>query len=63
MEIKQIATMINSITNELIGESAIVNEDLGNIVDIGTAVANANAYDTFTQKLVNRIGKTIFFFF
>lgn len=60
MEIKQIATMINSITNELIGESAIVHEDLGNIVDIGTAVANANAYDTFTQKLVNRIGKTIF---
>lgn len=60
MEIKQIATMINSITNEVIGESAVVNEDLGNIVDIGTAVANANAYDTFTQKLVNRIGKTIF---
>ena len=60
MEIKQIATMINSITNEIIGESAVVNEDLGNIVDVGTAVANANAYDTFTQKLVNRIGKTIF---
>lgn len=60
MEIKQIATMVNSITNELIGESALVNEDLGNIVDVGTAVANANAYDTFTQKLVNRIGKTIF---
>ena len=60
MEIKQIATMINSITNEVIGESALVNEDLGNIVDVGTAVANANAYDTFTQKLVNRIGKTIF---
>lgn len=60
MEIKQIATMVNSITNELIGDSAIVNEDLGNIVDVGTAVANANAYDTFTQKLVNRIGKTIF---
>lgn len=60
MEIKQIATMINSITNEVIGQSALVNEDLGNIVDVGTAVANANAYDTFTQKLVNRIGKTIF---
>ena len=52
--------MINSITNEVIGEGAVVDEDLGNIVDIGTAVANANAYDTFTQKLVNRIGKTIF---
>lgn len=60
MEVKQIATMINSITNELIGTSAIVQEDLNNIVDIGTAVANANAYDTFTKKLVNRIGKTIF---
>lgn len=60
MEIKQIATMVNSITNELIGESALVTEDLSNIVDVGTAVANANAYDTFTQKLVNRIGKTIF---
>lgn len=60
MEIKQIATMVNSITNELIGGSALVSEDLSNIVDVGTAVANANAYDTFTQKLVNRIGKTIF---
>lgn len=60
MEIKQIATMVNSITNEVIGESALVSEDLSNIVDVGTAVANANAYDTFTQKLVNRIGKTIF---
>lgn len=60
MEVKQIYDIINDVTNEVIGASAIISEDLSNIVDIGTAVANANAYDVFTQALVNRIGKTIF---
>ena len=60
MEVKQIATMLNQITNEDLGLESLVQEDLSNIVDVGTAVANANAYDNYVKALVNRIGKTIF---
>lgn len=60
MEIKQIYDIVNDITKEVIGDSVIVQENLGNIVELGTAVANANAYDAFTQAMINRIGKTIF---
>lgn len=60
MDIKQIYDFVNGATQEAIGESAIVNEDLSNIVDIGTAIFNANAMDHYVKALVNRIGKTIF---
>lgn len=60
MDVKQIATMLNTITKEDLGLEAIVSEDLSNIVDVGTAVANANAYDNYVKALVNRIGRTIF---
>lgn len=60
MEIKQVYEFVNNATKEAIGESAILQEDLSNIVDIGTAVFNANAVDKYVKALVNRIGKTIF---
>jgi hypothetical protein len=37
-----------------------VNEDLTNVVDIGTAVINANAMDKYVKSLVDHIGKVIF---
>lgn len=60
MEIKQIYDFVNTATKEAIGESAIVAEDLSNIVAVGEAVFNANAMDKYVKALVNRIGKTIF---
>lgn len=60
MEVKQIATMVNTINAEVLGESVIVNEDLSNIVDVGTAIFNANAVDPYTKALVNQIGKMVF---
>lgn len=60
MDVKQIASIINTITKEDLGLESVVAEDLSNIVDIGTAVANANAYDNYCKALVDRIGKTIF---
>lgn len=60
MEVKQIYEFVNGATREALGETAIVNEDLSNIVDIGTAIFNANAMDKYVGALVNRIGKTIF---
>ena len=60
MEIKQVYEIVNTATQEAIGESAVVNEDLSNIVDIGTQIFNASAFDAYVKSLVNHIGKVIF---
>lgn len=60
MEIKQIATMMNTITNEVLGTENIVKEDLSNIVDVGTQIFNAEAVDAYVKSLVNHIGRVIF---
>lgn len=60
MKITQIYDFVNVATNEALGESVVVNEDLSNIVSIGEAVFNANAMDKYVKALVNRIGKVIF---
>lgn len=60
MEMKQIATLTNSIIQEVLGEEAIAAENLANIVDIGTAIFNAGAFDAYVKSLINHIGKVIF---
>lgn len=60
MDVKQIYQIMNTVTGEILGESAVVNEDLSNIVDIGTAIFNASAVDNYVKSLVNHIGKVIF---
>ena len=60
MDVKQVYTLVNSATSEILGESAILNEDLSNVVDIGEQVFNANALDRYVKALVNHIGRVIF---
>lgn len=60
MQVNQIYNIVNDITGEILGETAVISEDLSNIVDIGTAVFNANAVDNYVRNLVNHIGKVIF---
>lgn len=60
MEVKQIYEIVNAATREAIGESAILNEDLSNIVDIGDAVLNARSLDKYVTALVDHIGRVIF---
>lgn len=60
MEVKQIYEAVNTATSEALGESALVSEDLGNIVDVGTQIFNANSVDKYVRKLVDHIGKVIF---
>lgn len=60
MEVKQIYQLVNGATQEVLGESALLKEDLGNLVDIGTAIFNANAVDAYTRKLVNHVGRMVF---
>lgn len=60
MEVKQIYNIMNTVTGEILGNSVIVNEDLSNIVDVGTAIFNASAIDNYVKSLVNHIGRVIF---
>lgn len=60
MDVKQIYTLINSVSKEVLGKTDIVQEDLTGIVDLGTEVFNQNAVDNYVKSLVNHIGKVIF---
>lgn len=60
MEVKQIYSLLNSVTSEVLGSTDLVKEDLSGIVDLGTQVFNQNAVDNYVKSLVNHIGKVIF---
>lgn len=60
MEVKQIYGFVNTATQEAIGEIGLINEDLGNLVDVGNEVFNASAVDKYVKSLVNHIGRVIF---
>lgn len=60
MEVKQIYTLINSVSKEVLGNSELVSEDLTGLVDLGNEVFNQNAVDNYVKSLVNHIGKVVF---
>ena len=60
MQVTQLYTLINNVTKEILGATAVVNEDLSNVVDIGKAVFDATSVDNYVKKLVNHIGKVVF---
>ena len=59
MDVKQIYQLVNTITNEVLGNS-IVKEDLSNVVDVGNSIFNASKVDNYVKSLVNHIGRVIF---
>lgn len=60
MEVKQIYTLMNSVTSEILGKTNLLQEDLENVVDVGTEILNATAFDNYVKTLVNHIGKVVF---
>lgn len=60
MEIKQVYEFVNDAVEEVIGDSVLLQEDLSNVVDVGTAIFNGQAFDAYVRSLVNHIGKVIF---
>lgn len=60
MKVAQIYDIVNTITKEVLGETAVVNEDLSNIIDVGTQLFDANATYAYVRKLVNQVGKIVF---
>ena len=60
MLVKQVYTLLNDVIKETMGETAVVQEDLTGLVDLGDTIANAVGYDNYVRKLVDHIGKVIF---
>lgn len=61
MEVKQIATLINSVTQEISGDIALLTEDLGNVVAVGESLQNfQNGLDAYVRALPNVIGRMVF---
>ncbi len=60
MTVKQIYTLMNTVTSEIIGKSDIVKEDLSNVVDVGKELFSNTDVDNYVKSLVNHIGKVIF---
>lgn len=60
MKITQLFTLVNTVTQEVLGETALVQEDLSNVVDLGKEIIDTDNVDNYVKKLVNHIGKVIF---
>ena len=60
MKITQLHTLINAVTQEVLGETSVVQEDLSNVVDIGKTIIDSDNVDNYVKKLVNHIGKVVF---
>ena len=60
MLMTQVHELANTVTQEVLGEEALVNEDLSNVVDIGDQIANLNLLDHYVRSLVDHIGKMVF---
>lgn len=60
MKITQLHTLVNQTTQEVLGETAVLQDDLSNVVDIGKQIVDSENVDSYVKKLVNHIGKVIF---
>lgn len=60
MRVEQIYEIMNDVTGEILGESAVLEEDLSNIVDIGTKILNQSDVDNYVKALIDRVGKVVF---
>lgn len=60
MQVNQIYDILNDITGEVLGESALVQEDLSNVVEVGEQVFNTSGIDNYVKSLINHIGRVVF---
>ncbi len=60
MQVEQIYNLINTITEENLGDSIVVAEDLSNIVDIGEQIENVMGFDNYVRSLIDHVGRMVF---
>ena len=60
MKYEQVYSIMNTVTEELMGTEVVVAEDLSNIVDVGKAIQNVAGMDNYVRTLTDHIGKVQF---
>ena len=60
MNVNQIYEIMNTISKELLGDTAVVNEDLSNIVELGNTFENVVGLDNYVKALNDHIGRMVF---
>lgn len=61
MTVNQIATILNTAYTETTGSTQLtVNEDLSNLVDLGTTVFSSSWQDNYVKSMIDQIGKMVF---
>lgn len=63
MKVKQIASILNTVFAEALGDEAFA-EDLGNIVSAGQTITSATTFgdnfDNYCRSIIDKVGKTVF---
>lgn len=60
MEMNQVATIVNALSEQYMGELAVATVDLSDVVDIGAQVMDLNNLDHYVHDLIDHIGKVVF---
>lgn len=60
MKVSQIYELMNTVTEEILGESDLVKEDLSNVVDLGVQIFDATSVDNYVRSLVDHVGRVLF---
>lgn len=60
MKVEQLNAIVNSIHQQVTGETTVTTINTSNIVDIGKEIFDNTSVDNYVKSLVDKIGKTIF---
>lgn len=60
MTVNQVYTIVNTMASEMLGEEAVVKEDLSNVVELGESFQNAVGLDNYVRSLTDHIGRMVF---
>lgn len=61
-DVKQISTIVNDAVKDALGKNyGVTKADTTDIVSLGKAINQFNAYEGFFKSLVNRLAKTVYF--
>jgi hypothetical protein len=60
MKVSQIYAIVNAMSQEYLGKTDVVNEDLTGIVDFGDQIENLGLLDNYVKSLIDHIGKVVF---
>lgn len=62
MKVEQVYALTNTAMQEVLGESAVVAEDLSNVVDLGKQLLSAGqeSVDNYVRKVHDQIGRMVF---